>query len=267
MPGSNPEISDWPTLFSWLKITSHSSVSVIGSGGKHTLLHYLAKESQNAGLSAIVTSSTRLHRPDHNRQPLLLVAENNDKWPEKLLRELQSGKIVYLLEQSQANSMLGGFSKKELQDIRLQFPDTTMFIKADGARKRSLKFPSRHEPSIPSFTDLCILVVGIDCIGKTLDKEHAHRPELIVSTLGIPLHTVITPQIVTRLLIHPQGYVSRLPQPCTTMLYLSKTSTPEDQDHAREIIEHLPFGTFDFMVSGDTKKGSIHLLRSDNDRL
>ena len=50
-----------------------------------------------------------------------------------------------------------------------------VLVEADGARSRSLKAPADHEPVIPEFTTLTIVVVGLDVLDQRLDSESVHQ--------------------------------------------------------------------------------------------
>lgn len=56
-------------------------------------------------------------------------------------------------------------------------------MEADGSRRRPLKVPAVHEPVIPSFADVVVGVIGLDCIGKRI-CDTAHRPDDVAGFLG-----------------------------------------------------------------------------------
>ena len=50
-----------------------------------------------------------------------------------------------------------------------------LLVEADGSRRRPLKVPAVHEPVIPSFADMVVGVIGLDCIGKGSVIRHTVR--------------------------------------------------------------------------------------------
>jgi molybdenum cofactor cytidylyltransferase len=62
-----------------------------------------------------------------------------------------------------------------------------LLIEADGARRRWIKAPAKHEPAIPPFSDLVVPMIGMQVWGRDLDEKIAHRPALLADHLGIEL--------------------------------------------------------------------------------
>ena len=56
---------------------------------------------------------------------------------------------------------------------------------ADGARMKPFKAPASHEPVLGRSTTLAMIVVGSDAIGRVVDDEHVHRPEMIRAVTGL----------------------------------------------------------------------------------
>jgi probable selenium-dependent hydroxylase accessory protein YqeC len=82
-------------------------------------------------------------------------------------------------------------------------------------------------------------VVGADVFGKTLDAEHVHRPELVSLLADAPLGTPITPEIVARVLAHPDGGRKGLPADARLVVLINKAEHPADRTLARETADRL----------------------------
>jgi probable selenium-dependent hydroxylase accessory protein YqeC len=104
---------------------------------------------------------------------------------------------------------------------------------------RPFKAPAEHEPVIPPETTLVVPVVGADVFGKTLDDDHVHRPELISALSGAPLRTPITPEIVARVLAHPQGGCKGVPAGARVVALINKVESLTDRTPAYETAERL----------------------------
>src|SRR5207244_992641 len=116
----------------------------------------------------------------------------------------------------------GGVSLDLFRSLRTWFPRVCILNEADGSRMRPFKAPAEHEPVIPAETTLVVPVVGADVFGKPLDPDHVHRPELVSALSGAPLGTPITPEIVARVLAHPDGGRKGVPAGARVVVLINK---------------------------------------------
>jgi molybdenum cofactor cytidylyltransferase len=104
---------------------------------------------------------------------------------------------------------------------------------------RPFKAPAAHEPVIPPETTLVVPVVGADVFGTPLDDAHVHRPELVAALSAAPLGAPITPEIVARVLGHPDGGRKGVPRGARVVVLVNKVETLSDRTPARETAERL----------------------------
>ena len=104
---------------------------------------------------------------------------------------------------------------------------------------RPFKAPAAHEPVIPAETTLVVPLVGADVFGQTLDAEHVHRPELVSALSGAPMGAPITPEIVARVLAHPDGGRKGVPAGARVVILINKVETLPDRKPAHETAERL----------------------------
>ena len=133
-------------------------ISVIGAGGKTTLLHRLAEEYRRMGKRVLVTTTTHM-----------LIEADTDL-------SCDSFVIGHKLEKS-GYCMAG--ARCEEQEKICALPNEVLcdlydaadiiLIEADGAKHHSLKYPAAHEPVIvPETTDV-ILLMGLWELGKPVE--------------------------------------------------------------------------------------------------
>ena len=131
-------------------------ISVIGAGGKTTLIHRLAKEYRRKGNSVLMTTTTHM-----------MVEADTDlscdafAIREKLQKEqvCMAGRLCR--ENPQKISML---PERVLREV-IPHADYIL-IEADGAKHHSLKYPSDREPVILEGTTDVLLVLGTWDFGK-----------------------------------------------------------------------------------------------------
>ncbi len=163
--------------------------------------------------------------------------------------------------------MLKGLEPELLIRLRREHPQAVMVIKTDGARKRAFKAPGPDEPLIPPFSDICVLIAGLDSIGRPLDERHVHRPEIVARLAEVESDTPMTPVIVARVVAHPRAYLPKFPPGAKRVLYLSKVRDEQDRLQAREVFSRVPPGLFSLLAAGDTLSGRVEVYPQPDQRL
>jgi molybdenum cofactor cytidylyltransferase len=164
----------------------------------------LARETVERGGRAITTTTTRIFGAQIALAPAHLPAA--DATRESVLAALAAHRHVLVIGATDPGTgKADGVSPDLFRRLRTWCPGACLLNEADGSRMRPFKAPAEHEPVIPEETTLVVPVVGADIFGQALDAEHVHRPELVSALSGAPPGTPITPEIVARVLAHPQG--------------------------------------------------------------
>jgi molybdenum cofactor cytidylyltransferase len=126
-------------------------------------------------------------------------------------------------------------AEPELVEDLLRLPGRPIVLnEADGSRMRPFKAPAEHEPVIPAATTLVVPVVGADVFGAPLGPERVHRPERVAALAGSALGDPVTPELVARVLTHPEGGLKHVPPGARVIPLINKADTPEALALARE---------------------------------
>ncbi len=91
---------------------------------------------------------------------------------------------------------LTGLSADEVEMLGRQCD--FVLIEADGAKRRPLKYPAHYEPVIPPFSDLTVVVAGLDALGAAI-AEKVFRWQLFTEAAGLPREAEVTPAVFARL--------------------------------------------------------------------
>ena len=158
--------------------------SVIGSGGKTSLLAALARELP--GTVVLTTTTHILPFPD---MPLVTSADADD-----VRAALAGSRVACVGSQAEKNGklvapLLGIDELASLADYVL--------VEADGARRLPLKAHAAWEPVIPACSGRTILVLGASGLGHPV-REKVHRPELFCELAGCTPDDPATPELVAR---------------------------------------------------------------------
>lgn len=226
------------TLADALEMTGDEVVALVGGGGKTTAMFRLAREMVEKGGSAITTTTTRIFAAQIALAPAHVPAAHATR--ESVLAALAAHRHVLVIGATNPGTgKAEGLSLDLFRRLRAWCPGVAILNEADGSRMRPFKAPAEHEPVIPGETTLVVPVVGADVFGKTLDADHAHRPELVSALSGAPLGTPITPEIVARVLAHPEGGRKGVPVSARVVALINKVESLLDRTSARETAERL----------------------------
>lgn len=226
------------TLAEALRMTADESVALVGGGGKTTAMFRLAREAVARGGRAISTTTTRIFGAQIALAPAHVLA--TDATRERIAAALAAHRHVLVIGPTEAGSgKAEGVSLDLFRRLRAWFPDVCVLNEADGSRMRPFKAPADYEPVIPTDTTLVVPVVGADVLGRPLDAEHVHRPELVGALSETPLGTPVTPAIVARVLAHPDGGRKGAPAGARVIVLINKVETLLDRAPARETAECL----------------------------
>ena len=221
-----------------LDLADDEVVALVGGGGKTTAMFRLARETVDKGGRVITTTTTHIFAAQIALAPAHVLAA--DATRERIAAALAAHRHVLVIGATNPSSgRAAGPSLDLFRCLRTWFPDVGILNEADGSRMLPFKAPAGHEPVIPVETTLVVPVVGADVFGKGLNADHVHRPELVSALSGAPMGAPITPEIVARVLAHPEGGRKGVPAGARVVALINKVESLAEQKPARETAELL----------------------------
>jgi molybdenum cofactor cytidylyltransferase len=225
-------------------------LAFVGAGGKTTAMFQLSHELA----PALATASTHLGVWQ------LGAADRHIVWPEdEPLPDIEawigSGVTLITSADKAGTDRLKGLSPSQLMkiDALAGYHDIPVFIEADGSRQRSLKAPADHEPAIPPFSDLVVVIAGLSGLGKPLLPEWVHRPDRFSALSGLELGATITLKTLAAVLSHPEGGLKNIPDQARRVVLLTQADTPELQAAGQSLaVKLLPVYHSVVIASGST---------------
>ena len=169
-------------------------ISVVGSGGKTTLIKKLAGEYRQAGKRVFVTTTTHMFAEDDT-----LLTDDADV----IIDRLQ--KTGFAMAGIPEGKKIKALSRETYEKVCAAAD--VVLVEADGSKGLPLKYPNGTEPVIPHNTDEIIVVCGLNAIGQQA-KAVCHRLELVKECLAIQEDTLITAAHVQKLV--EEGYLKPL---------------------------------------------------------
>ena len=245
-------------LSTFLNIKPSQCVSVMGAGGKSTLMNRLADELIVLGCTVVLSSTTNYHRPKTLQSDQILLTREAPDWPEKLGALARRWNRLVVLHHELGEAMVKGIDVAAVRTIHKHIPDAVVIVKTDGARKRWFKAPNQSEPVVPPWSQVSITVVNGEILGQPLTDTLVHRPERVAELTGLNLGDPITPQAVGTVLTHPDTYVPKIPAGARRAIYISHVRTAVDVEHAKMIAAWLDRSAIDAVLAGDTPSGAFY---------
>ena len=144
-------------------------ISIIGAGGKTTLIHRLADEYRKQNSKVLICTTTHMFREPEtdiscNAEQIIAKMEQQGSCMAGKLDGENSDKITTLSE--------------DVLRRAIDHADVTL-IEADGSKHLPVKYPGAHEPVIYPYSTKIILVMGLWTLGEPIKKTVFRYEELI----------------------------------------------------------------------------------------
>ena len=178
------------THFPFLAEKGHV-ISLVGGGGKTTLLYAFARHCAAKGWRA------RVRTPPPNRPP-----RENHPAAEAALAPLPAAGQYAVAGVPAEQGKLTALPSEQL--TRWMAQADMVLLEADGAKRLPCKVPAAHEPVLLPESDIVLAVAGLSALGRPL-REVCFRLEQACALLCAAPETLLTPELLARLLASEQG--------------------------------------------------------------
>ena len=165
-------------------------ISVVGGGGKTSLMYYLAGVYQRAGKRTAVLTSTRIFDPGDACRTV-----------EDCRRRWRLGQYAVCGEKAERGKLV--IPNRELLSALDTCADV-MLIEADGAKCKPCKAPAPHEPVLLEQSETVIGVMGLDALDRPVG-EMCFRVEQVCELLGCDERHILTEDDMAAILLSPRG--------------------------------------------------------------
>ncbi len=198
-------------------------ISLVGGGGKTTLLHALGKQLSGR---TILTSTTKMGSDQNNDLRTLM------KPDAKAIESITNNETVMIWKKIVGEKAIG--VEKQTCDSWFSYVDHVV-VEADGSRRKPFKAPADYEPVIPSKTTLMISVIGADALGRVI-ADQCHRPLRVAAIAECEPYQRLTPASAAKVLLSQRGSLKELPHKSEMIIAVTKVSE-ENTKLVRELHE------------------------------
>jgi probable selenium-dependent hydroxylase accessory protein YqeC len=235
------DISPSPdSLLRAFEIGPGEMVSLVGGGGKTSLMYALARQiSASKKAEVITTTTTKILSPKEGESPHLLFTPG-DRFDEKEISDrLRAYRHITIVSEALPDGKLKGISP-ELAMALARIPSRPLIvIEADGADQRPLKAPREWEPVIPKASSLVVAIAGLDGFGRPLDEKMVFSVERFVAVTGLSPGDPVTANAIADVITHPEGLTKGAPQDSRIVAFLNKTDVEEGLEAGERIAREI----------------------------
>ncbi len=210
-------------------------ISLVGAGGKTTLMYRLARELACRGKKVITTTTTRILEPSPEESPCLFVGSEYEQIRRFIDENLPSSRHITVAGERVEPKKLKGVSSDVVRALWDKREIDYLINEADGAAGRPVKAPREGEPVIPSCTTLVVALLGVDGLGVELREENVFRCERVSLITGVPAGGRMTDEAMAVLFNHSDGVFRGTPTSSRRAVFLNKVDISNGVDRARRI--------------------------------
>jgi molybdenum cofactor cytidylyltransferase len=218
-----------------LRVKRGDVVSFVGGGGKTTSMFRLAGELAGMGWRVVTTTTTHISLEQVRMAPMAIYMDEIAMLSEQLDRHGQ----CLIIGVPDGKGRVYGTSSEFIAELQSRADVDAVIVEADGSRSRPFKAPGAYEPVVPSVTTILVPIAGLNSLDTTLDEDHVHRAELAAELARVPVGSIITEDIMARVLCHPDGGAKRLPPGARLIPLLNKADNEAIRNRGRLIAEKL----------------------------
>jgi len=233
------EGKNYGSLKESLGLKAKELISLVGAGGKTTLMFRLAKDLVAGGKKVVTTTTTKILEPSVRETAFLFVNCDEEKLKQSVFSHLKKYKHITIVSERLELGKLKGVSSGLVNDLWNSHEIDYLIIEADGASGCPIKAPREKEPVIPSNTTLVIAILGVDGVGIELNEKNAFQPELISKMTGISVGEKMTDEAMAVLITEPGGIFKGAPPSSRVIAFLNKVDIPDGVAKAKGVVQKI----------------------------
>lgn len=237
-----------------LRADSSACIAFVGAGGKTTALFQLARQLPSP---IIITATSHLGTWQFAQADHHIITESPAQ-----VEQLEHGLHGVIL----VTGALDGDRSKPVHEELLNwlfefcgYHDISLLIEADGSRQKPLKAWAEDEPPIPGFVRQVVQVVGLTGLGKFLNEENVHRPEIFATLSGLNVGDTITSNALQLVLTGASGGLKNIPAAAGRVVLLNQADTDELQAIAHGLAQLL-LSAYDAVIIASLRQEKIYAV-------
>ncbi|MCF8068981.1 MAG: putative selenium-dependent hydroxylase accessory protein YqeC [Desulfobacterales bacterium] len=223
-----------------LHLNGSGVISIVGSGGKTTLMYRLAHELSEAGNTVLTTTTTKIFLPTHEQsQDIIISYDVDDVIRQTRIMLHKTSHITAANDFDPGKNKLIGFDSGTVDKLWQSGLFQWIIVEADGSAQKPLKAPADHEPVIPDPTTHLIAVAGLDGVGMPLEEKWVFRPHLFTALTGLQQGETVTPESISTVMLHEKGVMKGCPGRAKKIVLLNKADCQDGLEKGKQVVTVL----------------------------
>jgi probable selenium-dependent hydroxylase accessory protein YqeC len=224
-----------------LLLSGGGVVSLVGAGGKTTLMYRLAHALAGSGQTVLTTTTTHIRPPTAEQCAVCILAPDADGILERAGAALRRHRHISAAAGSVAGSgKLSGLAPGDIGRLHAARVCDWIIVEADGAAGRPLKAPAAHEPVIPPCSGWTVGVVGLQALGQPLSDPWVFRMDAFAAITGLAAGAALTVEAVAAACGHEYGLFKGAPAGCRCLAFLNRADSADRKAAAARIAALIP---------------------------
>lgn len=233
-------------------------LTAVGGGGKTSLVFGLVTEAADRDMSALATTTVKFTRPPGWPMPEI-VEQPGDVIAKVLANKAAKGTSLTAISGRGTHGRMHGFEPAVIDGFEGLFD--IVAVEGDGSGHRPFKAPAAHEPVIPSASTDVVVCVGLEVLGRPLNEQWVHRPEIVGRLAEWPADAPIALATILRVLLHSEGGRKGVPPGARLHALLNNPRTPDHEHVATQLAERLVYGGYTrAVVASAHRRGDVRAV-------
>jgi probable selenium-dependent hydroxylase accessory protein YqeC len=223
-----------------LQLKEGGIVSLVGAGGKTSLMFRLARELSQAGETVLTTTTTKIYEPSADQAASVIVTESVSELLTQACDRLKHHRHICAAAGRQPDQgKFIGLQPDVIEQIWNSHLFQWIIVEADGAAGRTLKAPADHEPVIPAGTHHVVGLVGLNGVDQPLTDQWVFRQAHFSQVTGLRPGWAVTASAIADVLIHPKGIFKNSPPAAVRTVFCNQADAAEKLQAGRRIAQIL----------------------------
>ena len=224
------------TLEQALCIGEREVISLVGGGGKTTLMYALGRKLLSHRKGIILTTTTKILEPKPSSFFLPFLSNELGEVKKWVAENIHRNHCLLIARERLPNGKFKGIFPEWAEEIFRMDGVSIIVNEADGSAGRPLKALREGEPVIPNNTTLLVPVMGIDGMGRPLDEEWVFRSAIASRLLDLPIGSLVTEEVIARLM---KELVKCGPTSARVVPVINKVDIPGGLEKAQKLAQYL----------------------------
>ncbi len=234
-----------------LTVTKGEKISIVGAGGKTTLMFILAEELKRRG-RVLITTTTKIYLPKRSQYNCLILKDSFGDHIDEENKYILNGNIVYVYcgnisktkepdgeihvygSSVNGENKVIGIDEKSISNILNNYD--YILIESDGAKEKTLKAWKEDEPVVSNFTSTTIGVLSGEALNLKIHDGNIHRIDEFLKLINRSVGDSINEEDLLALIFKKEGLFKN--SKGRRILFINKVEE-EDFKKLENLIEYI----------------------------